>query len=230
MEPECGPKCCSKKHADNVFSVITKAGEGYEDNVMNFLVASCHNSAINKDSSGRTALHIAASYGRIKILQWLLSIKEAHVHTKDTESGYTPLHRAFFYGQLHAARCLLNHHASLFQTDHDYFTVMDHLIQDGLISHSSESNQLHEVSVWGSNNNYSLGMCLMKSSCLSLTIIKFFVTSGIGNQQARSDPEVLDCFRKDKTSVKQVVMSKFHSVFIAHSGQVFSCGHGQGGR
>jgi len=28
----------------------------------------------------------------------------------------------------------------------------------------------------------------------------------------------------------QVVLSKFHSVFVSQQGQVFTCGHGQGGR
>lgn len=28
----------------------------------------------------------------------------------------------------------------------------------------------------------------------------------------------------------QVVLCKFHSVFLSQKGQVFTCGHGQGGR
>jgi len=30
--------------------------------------------------------------------------------------------------------------------------------------------------------------------------------------------------------MKQVAMSKFHSVFVSHNGQAYSCGHGLGGR
>ena len=28
----------------------------------------------------------------------------------------------------------------------------------------------------------------------------------------------------------QIVLCKYHTVFLAHSGQVYTCGHGQGGR
>ena len=152
---DCTPKCCSKKHADYLLSAITK-GKEHEDQVLSFLT-SCHNVAVNKDSNGRTALQVAASFGCTKIMKWLLSLKDTHIiHIKDSESGYTPLHRAFYFGQLQAARCLLNHQASLFQIDNDYLTCMDHLIHDRLPI--KPSNQLLEVCVWGSNSNYSLGL------------------------------------------------------------------------
>lgn len=30
--------------------------------------------------------------------------------------------------------------------------------------------------------------------------------------------------------MKQIVMSKYHSVFLTQEGQIYTCGHGQGGR
>ena len=161
MEAECTSRCCSKKHADYIFSAITKDKE-HEEKVLNFL-ASCSNVAANRDSYGRNALHVAASLGRVKIIQWLLSAKDANVHVKDSESGYSPLHRAVYFGQLHAARSLLNCHANLFQTDNDYLSSMDHLILDRFPNHKSadSSNPTSDVYVWGSNNNYSLGIIFL---------------------------------------------------------------------
>lgn len=156
MDTECTQRCTSKKHADKIFAAISKDKE-YEDKVLSFM-NSCHNVATNRDSIGRTALHIAAAHGRMKIISWLLS-KEASVNAKDSESGYSALHRAVYFGQLQAARYLLNNQANLFQTDHDSWSSMDHMIQDRASNTTScTSNQLSEIYVWGSNDNYSLGM------------------------------------------------------------------------
>ena len=54
------------------------------------------------------------------------------------------------------------------------------------------------------------------------------MTRGLSGQQSRNVPELLDIFRKE--NAVQVVMSKFHTVFITQSGQIYSCGHGHGGR
>ncbi len=42
--------------------------------------------------------------------------------------------------------------------------------------------------------------------------------------------EVMEYFKKTDTSISQVVMSKFHTVFLSKKGQVFTCGFGIDGR
>lgn len=42
--------------------------------------------------------------------------------------------------------------------------------------------------------------------------------------------EVLEFFKKSEVSIAQVVMSKFHTVFLSKRGQVFTCGFGIDGR
>ena len=51
-------------------------------------------------AQGRSLLHVAASRGLTRLIAWLLNYKEAALNGKDTESGYSALHRAVFYGQI----------------------------------------------------------------------------------------------------------------------------------
>lgn len=51
---------------------------------------------------------MAASRGRRHLLEWLARHStEALLNAKDGESGYTPLHRSIFYGQIHVAVALM---------------------------------------------------------------------------------------------------------------------------
>ena len=56
----------------------------------------------------QTALHcIAECYCLVQVLEWLLGCREAQLNSKDAESGYSPLHRAAFHGQLRTLVWLL---------------------------------------------------------------------------------------------------------------------------
>ncbi|CAH3153614.1 unnamed protein product, partial [Porites evermanni] len=67
-----------------------------------------------------------------------------------------------------------------------------------------------ELFTWGSNTNFTLGH---------------------KDESTRYTPEILECLTEDvKLCVKEVVMCKFHSVFLSVDGRVFTCGHGRGGR
>jgi ankyrin repeat protein len=59
------------------------------------------------DSSGRTALHLAASCGHGAVVRWLVRRAHAGIDVRDIESGYTALHRSIFYGQIHVAADLI---------------------------------------------------------------------------------------------------------------------------
>lgn len=51
---------------------------------------------------------MTASRGRNQLMEWLLRHSmEAFVNARDRESGYTPLHRSIFYGQIHSAVALM---------------------------------------------------------------------------------------------------------------------------
>ena len=152
---ECSNKCHSMQHASFVFSAITKTND--EEKILNFLQIACPNVSINKDLDRKFAIHVAASMGKIKIIDWLLS-NQAQINIKDQESGYSPLHRAVFCGQLQAVRLLINRQANLLQLDNDRLTCIDHLIQDRFPPiQIEEPVKCAEVYVWGTNYNYTLG-------------------------------------------------------------------------
>ena len=67
----------------------------------------CHNAECVTDAFGRSALHVAASCGKLQALEWLVG-RGASLSAVDKESGWTALHRAAFYGQLSAARTLIS--------------------------------------------------------------------------------------------------------------------------
>ncbi|GFY53971.1 inhibitor of Bruton tyrosine kinase [Trichonephila inaurata madagascariensis] len=99
--------------------------------------------------------------------------------------------------------------ASLRLTDHEGFTPLDIVVKDRLPYIEYQHSDPSDVYAWGSNFNYNLG---------------------IGNSQIKSVPEVLEVFQKDSIDIQQVVICKFHSVFLSSNGHVYTCGHGFGGR
>lgn len=204
--PDCTSKCRSQQHADQVVAALTRGSEG---KLRQFLNAHCYNAATLRDAFGRTALHLAASLGKKALLEWLLESKSADVMLKDKESGWTALHRSAFYGQIHCLISLVKHGGLLSTQDKEGLSVLDLTMKDRPTHVVFRNTDPTEVYTWGNNNNFSLGH---------------------GNQESRQHPELVDVFARTGVYIKQVVLCKFHSVFLTQKGQVFTCGHGQGGR
>ncbi|XP_061677249.1 inhibitor of Bruton tyrosine kinase isoform X2 [Syngnathoides biaculeatus] len=204
--PDCTPKCCSQQHANEVVAAITRGSEGQ---LRAFLTSHCHNAATLRDEFGRTALHLAASLGKKALLDWLLKSKNADLMVKDKESHWTALHRSVFYGQIHCLLSLVKHGGLLSSQDKEGLSTLDLLMKDRPSHVVFRNSDPTEVYTWGNNTNFSLGH---------------------GNQETRQHPELVDVFSRTGVYIKQVALSKFHSVFLSQKGQVFTCGHGQGGR
>eukprot|EP01137_Pigoraptor_chileana_P030480 Opistho-2@17055 len=77
-----------------------------------------------RDARGRTPLHMAASYGQLDALDWLLN-HGAACDIQDTESGWTALHRSLYFGQLSTALRLIAGGAGLYVRDKDDMTPLD---------------------------------------------------------------------------------------------------------
>lgn len=204
--PDCTSRCKSWSHADLVLSSITK---GTVPEIQTYCRYLCHNFWSLTDPIGRTALHVAASLGKVELVKWLLEQCHAEVDARDRESGWTALHRAVFYGQLHCAKVLLQHGASIATSDYEGLTPVDLAVRDRMPYIEYTPSDPCEVYVWGSNKNFTLGLA---------------------SEQSPKDPEVLESFRRDGVSVQKVEMQKFHSVFLTNAGEVYVCGHGLGGR
>ena len=123
-QAECNYKCKSKKDALKLISVIVRSGD-IESLLYLATTGICNTPGKVSDTSGRSPLHIAASVGKLKVLDWLLRFKGAQVNAKDGESGYSALHRAIFHGQLHIAKALVsNYNANLYVQDFDGLTPL----------------------------------------------------------------------------------------------------------
>ncbi|KAK6170183.1 hypothetical protein SNE40_018638 [Patella caerulea] len=206
LDCECGPKCRSHQHALYINSAIIKGG------IKEFKAYSslCANATNVNDKFGRNVLHMAASCGRIDIIEYLLEEKHYNLKAKDYESGWTALHRSLFYGQIAAARLLIQYKHDLRGRDHEGLTPLDIVMKDRPDYISFSPREPNEVYTWGDNSNYNLG----HSSA----------------EDKRMIPERVGMFKRVSGYVIQVVMCKFHTVFLTQIGQVYSCGHGHGGR
>ena len=98
---DCADLCSSSQHASHLITALTKASSWQ---AMLFL-SRCHNFGRVCDDLGRTALHVAASCGSSLAIMKRL-IKYSNLVAQDSESGWTALHRALFYGQLSTAKFL----------------------------------------------------------------------------------------------------------------------------
>ncbi|XP_017656171.1 inhibitor of Bruton tyrosine kinase isoform X2 [Nannospalax galili] len=203
--PDCTPKCRSLQHAADVLSVVTK---GSEKQIKTFLASHCYSAATVKDAFGRNAVHLASSCGKKGVLDWLLE-RGVDPLVKDKESGWTALHRSIFYGHIDCLWSLLKHGVSLYMQDKEGLSPLDLLMKDRpahVVFHNTDPT---EVYTWGDNTNFTLGH---------------------GNQNSKHHPELVDLFSRGGVYIKQVVLCKFHSVFLSQKGQVYTCGHGPGGR
>lgn len=154
----CSTKCRSKTHRNSCFAALTQNVDD-EEILKGFLLSTCQNFWRSVDDAGRSLTHWSASCGKVKILEWLLENFQADfVNSKDTESGYTPLHRAFLYGQIACAQVLLKvklkfktvffdykflncilfkYGASLNVLDQEYLTPIDILQKNSIVGHFS---------------------------------------------------------------------------------------------
>uniref|UniRef100_K9J0I4 Inhibitor of Bruton tyrosine kinase n=1 Tax=Desmodus rotundus TaxID=9430 RepID=K9J0I4_DESRO len=203
--PDCTSKCRSLKHALDVLSVVTK---GSESQIKAFLSSHCYNAATITDAFGRNALHLVSSCGKKGVLEWLLE-KGVDPLVKDKESGWTALHRSIFYGHIDCVWSLLKHGVSLYIQDKEGLSALDLVMKDRPTHVVFKNTDPTDVYTWGDNTNFTLGH---------------------GSQNSKYHPELVDLFSRSGVYIKQVVLCKFHSVFLSQKGQVYTCGHGPGGR
>ncbi|XP_044277388.1 inhibitor of Bruton tyrosine kinase [Varanus komodoensis] len=206
LMPDCTSKCRSLQHALDIISVVTRGREGQ---IKAFLTSHCYNAATSKDTFGRNAIHLASSCGKKGVLDWLAETDGVDLLVKDKESGWTALHRGIFYGHIDCAWSLLKHGVNLYIQDKEGLSALDLVMKDRPAYVVFKNTDPTDVYTWGNNINFTLGH---------------------GGQQSKHHPELVDLFPRNGVYIKQVVLCKFHSVFLSQKGQVYTCGHGQGGR
>ncbi|XP_053614873.1 inhibitor of Bruton tyrosine kinase [Plodia interpunctella] len=205
-EVDCTRRCKSRSHGQALTSAITKRSSS-DEALACFIKATCANFVKAFDFEGRTALHMSASRGRARLMDWLVRHSSvAFINARDRESGYTPLHRSIFYGQIHAAVSLMKIGVNTDIVDKDDYKALEHAMLDRQYMYKHAGSGPSEVYVWGSNSNYTLGT---------------------GTQQQRNVPELLGCFNRTNVWVKQVCLGKFHSIWVCEGAggpEVYVCG------
>ena len=221
---DCTPKCRSRKDAAKLIAAVTR---GTDQQNLGYLATSCicRNPGKVADDIGRTLLHMAASVGKRSVCEWLIKYRNAPLNSKDSESGYTALHRAVFYGHIHVARFLIESGSNIAIQDHDGLTPLDHIVLDRALFSPAIYEESHrppitntppltagglgEAYVWGTNANFTLGL---------------------GHQKQKDHPTLIEQLSKANVYISKVVLQKFHSAILTTEGKVFTFGHGQGGR
>ncbi|KAG1714116.1 Inhibitor of Bruton tyrosine kinase [Nymphon striatum] len=232
LYPECTSVCKSIQHAKYAIASITHRVENSK--LAAFLYALCQNFPNLRDNFGRNVFLMCSSCpGKLELVKWLIQKYDVDLHVKDYESGWTALHRSLYYGHIAVCRYLIQCGANLYSPDNNGYSPLDLIMldycsilkNDAVCSRKSGQDKTNmfiyrkkypvigntEVYVWGSNSNYNLG----ESSVLY-----------------REHPSVLEFFTKKKIFVKNVIMTRYHSVFLTNDshGNVYTCGHGLGGR
>ncbi|XP_039275815.1 inhibitor of Bruton tyrosine kinase [Nilaparvata lugens] len=207
-KPDCTNACQSLIHGSTINAVITKRAVT-DKQLASYISSLCCNFSRVRDETGRTALHMAASCGRLGLCRWLVKYCQADLNARDKENAATPLHRSIFYGQIHVAVFLIKVGASTSLFDEDDLLCFDVVNSGRVVGPGGGGSGSGQAYVWGGNSNY---------------------THGSGSQQARANPELVDYFRRNNIAISQICMDKFHTVFRSEEGRLWACGHGQGGR
>lgn len=133
----------------------------------------------------------------------------ADVNVPDKESGWTPLHRALYWGNLRAAVMLMNHGASIVATDWQGRIATDLIsaeLKDVLV-HSEATVTHGDVFSWGSGTNYALG-----TGCTDVAL----------------GPCRIETLHGER--VVALAAGKFHSAAVTADGRLMTWGWGHGGR
>lgn len=127
----------------------------------------------------------------------------AKIEQKDTESNFTPLHRAIHYACLDIVVLLKRYGASFDSLDSDFYTPLQLIPQPSVNSIGNKVEYC--VNVWGKNKNFNLG---------------------IGNIMTRTHPDAV----KGLPTIAKASVNKYHSLFLTPTGTLWGCGHSKEGR
>ncbi|XP_030748159.1 inhibitor of Bruton tyrosine kinase isoform X2 [Sitophilus oryzae] len=196
--------------------------------------------------SGFTALHRSIFYGKIATAVQLMKLG-ANLNQKDYE-GLTFLDQAL----LHQADIPLSTSGRYYYSSGKTTIKLANLkrkdwgliFSDKILLHqavpSSRTGLLHTLGANLNQKGYEDRIFLDQANqaLMPLSTSGELFTWGdntnnsLGTQHPRSTPEVMSIFHKTypKESVQDFFIDQYHSVILSQSGNVYSCGHGHGGR
>jgi inhibitor of Bruton tyrosine kinase len=123
----CTQKCRSQKHAEELISILTKTSDA---SILLSAVQQCWNCAKIHDAGRRYLIHMAASCGRLDVIEWLIRYKNADLNVKTLENGWNPAHCAAFHGKIGALVILMKYGCNINVVDDDKLTLVENLALD----------------------------------------------------------------------------------------------------
>ncbi|KAJ3151079.1 hypothetical protein HDU89_002291 [Geranomyces variabilis] len=204
------------------------------------------------DSEGNTALHIAVALGNRELIRTLLQCSKIAVNVADAESGYTPLHKALYAGELSLALMMLRMRpdSDLTAKDREGNTPLDLLMatiemsskktgtrpseaEDDGDDSDGEAGAIPVISeelqpatslwTWGANTNYILGHQNSDDRAFPEQVD---VTANLTKQ---TPLVTADTFGAHEPLINRVVLSKYHCGTLANDA-LFMNGFGADGR
>lgn len=133
----CTPRCRSSQHAHELVGLLSKTAD---TSVLLSALWQCWQCHKVHDPMGRHLLHVAASFGRTRVCEWLVRMRKADVNVKTQENGWTPAHCACFYGHIGTLVALMRLGANLSKNDYDRLTPVENIELDKWMSVRFEPN------------------------------------------------------------------------------------------
>lgn len=229
----CTTKCNSPVHARQLFALASRFNIAPEEFTLG---AQClcrrridgRRLAMLHDMVGRSLLHIAAVYDNGVLLREICEKSPNKLlNERDSESGWTPLHYAVFYGNFVCARDLMKAGADLKINDNNGINPLQMCVFDSTRLPNEILNDVPDTTstkrsdtappsylgwydigerradtvTWGQNRNFTLGY---------------------GTDQEKPVPDTsIAQARGANDEIMEIVMRKFHTVFRMRNGQVF---------
>ncbi|KAJ0409258.1 hypothetical protein P43SY_006755 [Pythium insidiosum] len=194
-----------------------------------------------RNDDGETALHVAAAAGSDAVVQVLLR-HGADLRLSDWESGWTALHRSVYFEHLTTTLLLLRHarrvygrkfmNEYLYETrDHDRETPMEMISRKTSPDKAAEQGRHRQggmVYTFG-KVDFQLGYHLPHVNVQSSPrLVELPLGYHLPHVNVQSSPRLVEL--PVPQSVVQISASKFHTVALNASGEVFAWGFGKGGR
>ncbi len=178
--------------------------QGPEEPLLHSLIAENNNKELSdmfnmdmnvneKDSQGRTALHIAAIKGNIQMIERLL-LYGAEIDTRDNE-GKTPLIQAIDNIQYSAAGLLVKSHADIFIADNSGKSTADYSVEKGL----SAMEQIVSDENKDNLNDQGLGLIHMAAQKGIYQLVDFLIEKEVNvNKRTEEGKLALDYSLENK--------------------------------
>lgn len=169
---------------------------------------------------GETSLHLAASCGANDVICVLLR-HGADLTATDWESGWTPLHRAFYFGQLTASLLLLRHARLLHGKKHWMKCLHELKDNDGLsamvlLSTRSGRQMVKMDTMTRGGQVYTFGK------------VDFQLGFHLPHAKVQSTPRLVDI--PSLANVVAISANKYHTLALDADGNCYAWGFGKGGR